>query len=370
VGERAGAKGEVGARRAPKDPTRPRGLKPAAQLVEEWFRVNARALPWRPSPVDGARDPYAALVSELMLQQTQVSRVLEKFGAFMERFPTVESLAGAPEEDVLAAWSGLGYYRRARLLHAAAKAVMERHGGVFPRDAASLLALPGVGRYTAGAIGSIVFGQRVPILDGNVERVLLRIHGNDAPPKDTATQGWAWGEAARLVEAAASPGVLNEGLMELGATVCTPGAPRCPACPLKDVCVAFAQGRTAEIPRAKPRAKQTDWFVVCFVIEDKDRVLVETRGETGLWAGMVQAPGVEGEAPIGLADAAAVVGVVAGEEIDRFVHVTTHRRVSFVVVRGVMTRATLTGSRRWVERGALEGMAVSNAHRRVFGMDG
>lgn len=356
-------------RRASKNPARPRGLKPAAHLVEDWFREHARALPWRPSPVDGARDPYAALVSELMLQQTQVSRVLEKFGAFMERFPTVRALAAAPEDDVLAAWSGLGYYRRARLLHAAAKVVVERHGGVFPEDAAALLALPGVGRYTAGSIGSIVFGRRVPILDGNVERVLLRIHGNDAPPKDTATQAWAWGEAARLVEASASPGVLNEGLMELGATVCTPGAPRCPACPLKGVCAAFAQGRTAEIPRPKPRAKRTDRFVVCFLVEDGGRVLMETRGETGLWAGMVQAPGVEGDAPIGVADAAAAVGVVAGEEIDRFVHITTHRRVSFVVVRGAMGKGMALGARRWVARGALEGMAVSNAHRRVFGMD-
>lgn len=297
-----------------------------------------------------------------MLQQTQVSRVLEKFGPFMARFPTVFDLAAAPEEEVLAAWSGLGYYRRARLLHAAAQAVVERHGGVFPEDPDALRALPGVGRYTAGAIGSIVFGKRVPILDGNVERVLLRVHANDAPPKDKATQAWAWARATELVEAAEHPGVLNEGLMELGATVCTPTARRCPACPLRGVCAASAQGRTEEIPRARPRAKRTDRFVVCFVVERAGRVLVETRGREGLWAGMAQPPSVESEAEVPVDAAAASLGLTAVEVTDRFVHVTTHRTVRFTVVRGEGE----TGAGRWVGRSELEGMALSNAHRRVF----
>lgn len=334
-----------------------------AHAVEAWFRANARAMPWRASPVDGPRDPYASLVSELMLQQTQVSRVLEKFGPFMQRFPTVADLAAASEPDVLAAWSGLGYYRRARLLHAAAKAVVERHGGVFPQDAATLRDLPGVGRYTAGAIGSIVFAQRVPLLDGNVERVLLRLHANPAPPKDKSTQDWAWARAEELVAAAEHPGVLNEGLMELGATVCTPSAPRCPACPLRSVCGALAQGRTEEIPTPKPRAKQKDWFVTCFVVEDaKGRVLIETRGETGLWGGMVQPPSVEGEAETPVEAAAAVLGVTDPEVTDRFVHITTHRRVRFTVARA--QRVADVG--RWVSRKELAGMALSNAHRRVF----
>lgn len=337
-----------------------------AGAVESWFRAHARDLPWRPTPVDGPRDPYVALVSELMLQQTQVSRVLEKFGPFLERFPTVQALASAPEADVLAAWSGLGYYRRARLLHAAAKAVVERHAGEFPREAGALRALPGVGRYTAGAIGSMVFDQRVPLVDGNVERVLLRLHGSEAQPTDRATQDWAWAKAEELVAAAEHPGVLNEGLMELGATVCTPGAPRCPVCPLRDVCAAFAQGRTAEIPTPKPRAKQKDWFVLCFLIEESDRVLIETRGPEGLWAGMVQPPSVEGERNVDVVAAADAVGVVHGEEILRFEHITTHRRVRFTVVRATGGEG---GGRRWVGRDALRAMALSNAHRRVFGLD-
>ncbi len=346
---------------------RPRGLKPAAHCVESWFRANARDLPWRPIPVDGARDPYVALVSELMLQQTQVSRVLEKFGPFLERFPTVHHLAAAPEADVLAAWSGLGYYRRARLLHAAARAVVDRHAGVFPDDPDALRALPGVGRYTAGAIGSMVFGKRVPLVDGNVERVLLRLHGNDAQPTDKATQAWAWDRAGELVAASNHPGVLNEGLMELGATVCTPGAPRCPACPLRDRCAAFAQGRTAEIPTPKPRAKQKDWFLVCFLIERNGQVLIETRGPDGLWAGMVQPPSVEGERAIDIPAAAESLGVRPGVEIDRFTHITTHRRVHFTVVEGA---ADTNPSRWWATRAEIGSMALSNAHRRVLGVLG
>jgi len=340
--------------------------KKAARAVEAWFRANARALPWRPEPIDGPRDPYRALVSELMLQQTQVSRVLEKYEGFLDRFPTAAALAAAPEEDVLAAWSGLGYYRRARLLHAAAKSVVERHGGVFPVETDAVRALPGVGRYTAGAIASMVFGRREPIVDGNVERVLLRVHGNDAQPKDAATQAWAWERAEELVAAGDAPGVLNEGLMELGATVCTPSAPKCPACPLKGMCAAFAQGRTEEIPTPKPRAKQKAWHMACFVVERQGRLLVETRPASGLWAGMAQPPTVEGDAPIDADDAAESVGVRAAGEADRFTHITTHRRVEIGVYAAELVQER--AGARWVTRDELAGMALSNAHRRVFGL--
>jgi A/G-specific adenine glycosylase len=298
-----------------------------------------------------------------MLQQTQVSRVLEKFAPFMARFPTVRDLAAAPEEDVLAAWSGLGYYRRARLLHAAAKAVVERHDAVFPSDPEALRALPGVGRYTAGALASIVFARPEPILDGNVERVLLRLHANDAPPKDKQTQAWAWERADELAHAADHPGVLNEGLMELGATVCTPAAPKCPACPLRATCAAFAQGRTAEIPTPKPRTKQTDWHIACFLVEDaRARLLVQTRPASGLWAGMAQPPSVEGPDPIDLPSAAQAAGVTNPEPADAFVHVTTHRRVHFTVA--LAAHAGAEG--RWLTRAQLQSLPLSNAHRRVL----
>ncbi|MFG0315432.1 MAG: A/G-specific adenine glycosylase, partial [Phycisphaerales bacterium] len=193
------------------------------RALEAWFRASARELPWRTD----TRDPYRSLVSELMLQQTQVSRVIEKFGPFLERFPTVEALAAAPEDDVLAAWSGLGYYRRARLLHACAKAIVEHHDGVVPDSLDDLLELPGIGRYTAGAIASMVFGQRAPIVDGNVARVLLRVHNKPVPQTEKTTIDWAWQRAEELVGACDDPAVFNEAMMELGATVCVPKGPRC-----------------------------------------------------------------------------------------------------------------------------------------------
>ncbi len=340
-----------------------------APLIERWFRANARDLPWRPDPIDGPRDPYRALVSELMLQQTQVSRVVEKYGPFLERFPTAESLASAPEADVLAAWSGLGYYRRARLLHAAAKAIVEDHDASFPTHPDGIRSLPGVGRYTAGALASIVFGRREPILDGNVERVLLRLHARPDPPKDKATQDWAWERAQGLVDASGSPGVLNEGMMELGATVCTPNAPKCPACPLRDACHAYRLGLSEEIPTPKPRARQKDWFAVCFIVKHDDgRVLTETRARTGLWAGMVQPPSIEGDGAIDTPAAAEVLGIEPGQRLGAFTHVTTHRRISFGVYAGSLLGDP--AGRAWVRPDEIHGLALSNAHRRVFEIGG
>ncbi|MEM9372227.1 MAG: A/G-specific adenine glycosylase, partial [Planctomycetota bacterium] len=308
-----------------------------ALAIERWFRANARDLPWRPEPIDAPRDPYRALVSELMLQQTQVSRVIEKYDRFIERFPTAETLAAASEEDVLAEWSGLGYYRRARFLHAAARAIVHEHDGVFPVEPAQIRSLPGVGRYTAGAIASIVLGLREPILDGNVERVLLRVHAKPDPPKDKATQTWAWHKAEELVLASDHPGCLNEGLMELGATVCTPGTPGCPSCPLRDSCQAHARGLTDIIPLPKPRAKQAVRFVVCFLVTDGDgSVLIETRPVSGMWAGMVQPPSIEGDEEMDVLSCAHQLGIEPGERLGCFVHTTTHRRFSFEVHRGAL----------------------------------
>lgn len=220
-----------------------------ARALEQWFAGAARSLPWRALGPDGWRDPYAVLVSELMLQQTQVARVVERFGAFMRRFPTVAALAGADEADVIALWAGLGYYRRARHLHAAAKRIVHEHGGEVPRAAAALRALPGVGRYTAGAIASMAMGQRVPLVDGNVARVLMRL---EARAGDVAQgQAWAWERAGELVSSSTSAGAFNEGLMELGATVCVPGRPRCEACPLAGVVRGACGGATGGDTYAK-----------------------------------------------------------------------------------------------------------------------
>ena len=185
-----------------------------------WFRRKARDLPWR-----RRRTGYTALVAEAMLQQTQVARVVERYRAFLRRFPSVRVLAEAREQQVLAEWQGMGYYRRARNLHAAAKMIVRDFGGRVPRTADKLRKLRGVGRYTAASIASIVYGERTPLVDGNVQRVLARLDARPGRAQDPKLVKWAWRRAAELVELVDSPGSLNEGLMELGAVVCTPGSP-------------------------------------------------------------------------------------------------------------------------------------------------
>ncbi len=210
-----------------------------------WFRAGHRDLPWRRT-----REPYRVWVSEIMLQQTRVEVVVPYYERFVARFPTPHALADAPLDDVLAAWSGLGYYRRARQLHAAAALVVREHAGDLPADDEALRALPGIGRYTAGAIRSIAFGHAAPIVDGNVARVLSRLFALAGGPGDAAWEKRLWTLAAALVPAA-DPSAFNQGLMELGATVCTPRAPRCDACPLARFCKAHAAGREEAFPPAK-----------------------------------------------------------------------------------------------------------------------
>ena len=189
-----------------------------------WYAHNARALPWRES-----HDPYRVWLSEIMLQQTRVAAVIGHYEEFLRRFPTVEKLAAAREASVLAAWSGLGYYRRARMLHAAAKVVVREHGGKFPATAEELRALPGIGRYTAAAISSIAFGEPVAVVDGNVERVLQRVSGRRLAGEEL------WQAAEELLDRK-RPGDFNQAMMELGATVCTPRAPGCLICPVVELC--------------------------------------------------------------------------------------------------------------------------------------
>ena len=331
-----------------------------AGLVSAWFDRCARDLPWRARR--GRRDAYRSLVSEFMLMQTQVSRVLERFEPFVERFPTVEALATADEDAVLAAWSGLGYYRRARMLHRAAKMIGDEFDGRVPGDAAALRRLPGVGRYAAGAMASIVFGRAEAMVDGNVARVLARVDGAGG----ALDMERAWRRSGALVALAERPGVFNEGLMELGATVCTPRGPECGRCPLAKLCKARAMGREAEIPEPKAGVKRRALFAATVVAQDgRGRVLVEQRAERGLWAKMWQAPTIEGDD--GHAGARALAGLVQAESVElagSFDFVTTHRQVHFAVYRGQGARAG--DGRRWVSRRALARLAVSNAHRRVF----
>lgn len=369
------------ARYLPRVAHQPDNLWIAAALVA-WFGQSARDLPWRSAvgaPAGCRRDPYRALVSELMLQQTQVGRVVDKFRAFIEAFPDAATLAAAPEERVLACWSGLGYYRRAKLLHAAAKEIVRSHGGVVPSSVGSLQGLPGVGRYTAGAVASMACGQAVALVDGNVARVLFRIRGRDATQGDAADMAWAWEDAEELVAGAAAAGVdvpaLNEALMELGATVCTPAAPTCDRCPVRERCTGFAQSRQSSIPRPKPAGVRS--VITCdavAVLDDRGRILLEQRPATGMWASMWQLPTIE-EAGRGRRDrekVAAWIGLGDADQLrrlERFTHTTTHRDVRFTLWMYRSAAVPAGGGspgRVWKSRDELGDLGISNAQRRMI----
>lgn len=261
-----------------------------------WFQREQRDLPWRRTV-----DAYAIWVSEAMLQQTRVETVLDYWPRFLERFPTIQSLAEAGEEAVLEAWSGLGYYRRARSLQAAARVMTDQHGAEFPRDLEGALALPGIGPYTAGAVLSIAHDLPVAIVDGNVERVLSRWFLLDGVRTSGPLLREAWKAARRLVEerpvSEVRPRDWNQALMELGALVCKPMSPACGVCPVARHCRARAAGVAAELPRPRPKKKPIDVALEIYVAENEGAWLLERRGPDGLMAGMWQFPTVEALGP-------------------------------------------------------------------------
>ena len=305
-----------------------------------WYDRHRRDLPWR-SMTGGPLDPYHVLVSEAMLQQTQVATVVPYYRRFLAEFPTVAALAGADEQAVLRAWQGLGYYSRARNLQAAARRLVADHGGRVPATVAGLLSLPGVGRYTAGAVASIAFGVRAPILDGNVARVLCRLDAVRDDPRDAAVRERLWARAEAVLPAERL-GDFNSALMELGATVCTPRSPRCLMCPVRDHCDAAAANLQEHIPpakKAKPTPLVRRWT---FAVSHGDRWLVEQRPTPGRWAGMWQFATVEPGAPLGLP-------TTDPRLIGRIEHALTHRRYEFDVFRCEAVDSPADVSpRRWV----------------------
>ena len=227
--------------RSPPDSNGERARR-TAEALGAWYDRAARDLPWRRT-----RDPWAILLSEVMLQQTRVDVVVPYWTRMLERFPAPRDMAEAPIDDVLSRWSGLGYYRRARNLWLCAREVVERFDGRLPDDVEGLRSLPGIGAYTAGAVASIAFDRQAPLVDGNVARVLARHAGIDDDPRSAVGQRRLWAEAAALVPAE-RPGRFNQALMELGATICTPRSPACAICPLERDCVARREGRVDELP--------------------------------------------------------------------------------------------------------------------------
>lgn len=320
-------------------PSGPRQLR--AGLLR-WFQDQQRALPWRED-----RDPYRVMVSEFMLQQTRVEVVEPRFREFLRRFPSVDDLARSTRDEVHDQWSGLGYYRRADLLHAAARAIVDNGG--FPRNAKELECLPGFGPYTAAAVASIAFGEVVAVLDGNVERVSTRILAEAAPPKRAAVRRRLLAQLQEWIDPD-RPGDFNQAMMELGATICRPKAPRCGLCPLEAWCSARAEGRPTDYPTQVVRRPRESWRWTQFVVFDGERKAVQLvrRGEASKQlAGRWELPGFR--APqAGRSDVeggARELGLVPGEMLGVFDHSITQRdyRVELIQAYPATEGATVSG---------------------------
>jgi A/G-specific adenine glycosylase len=329
----------------------------------DWYDRHRRRLPWRALP-GLAADPYAVLVSEVMLQQTTVATVRPRFGAFMSRFPTPAALAAADLDAVLHAWQGLGYYRRGRALHACAQALVGRHGGRVPADPAALAALPGVGAYTAAAVAAIAFDRPVVPVDGNVERVLARLVALESPlpgARRTVTS------QAEALAGGGRAGDLAQALMDLGAALCTPRRPLCLACPWRSWCVAAATGRSAELPLRAERATRPLRRGTAFLLLRPDgAMLLRRRPPTGLLGGMIDLPATPwetGAAPDYLA--AHAPGPAAWCLLPGAVrHVFTHFALELRLARGLLDGAAPGGL--WAQPADLAALALPTLARKVL----
>jgi A/G-specific adenine glycosylase len=333
-------------------------VKALVPLLLRWFSQNARDLPWRRTS-----DPYAVWVSEIMLQQTQVKTVIPYWNRWMKELPTIQSLARASEAKIHKLWEGLGYYTRVRNMPKAAQSI-----DVFPRHFDDVLALPGIGRYTAGAICSIAFNQPTPILDGNVIRVLTRIFGIGENPKEKITNGKLWDLAGQLVGSTTNCSHLNQSLMELGALICTPRSPNCSTCPVAKHCVALKQGRIEELPNLGPRTVATARRFAAFVVEKNGRWLVRQRPAGVVNAHLWEFPNVE----------------VNGSDIQTlardFLGVTPASLDLFCTVRHSITRYRITleafqvdhkkiappADSRWLTTDELQSLAFASAHKKIL----
>ncbi|MCB9732871.1 MAG: A/G-specific adenine glycosylase [Deltaproteobacteria bacterium] len=339
-----------------------------------WYLARRRRLPWRDEPT-----PYRVWLSEIMLQQTQVATVIPYFERFVATFPTVEALAAAPEEDVLALWAGLGYYRRCRALHEAAKAIVRDHGGALPASLDALLALPGVGRYTAGAIASIAFGLRAPLVDGNVARVLARLTALEPTQESAAGQKALWALADALVDPV-DPSTHNQALMELGALVCSPRSPDCGACPWHDGCRARATGDPESYPRRAPKRAPTAMSAVGgLATRDDGAMLLARRPDGGLLGGLWELPGGEHARGDGSRKDAVErwfaerlgLAVDVRSHVASVTHVFTHRRLALEIyaVDGadrLAPRPTWYTEARWVTAGEVAALPLSRLTEKVL----
>lgn len=338
----------------------------------QWYQRAARPLPWRLSEPD----PYSTWLSEVMAQQTRVDTLIPYWERFLERWPRVEDRAAAELDEVLGEWAGLGYYSRARNLHRAAQRVAEL--GAFPSTAKALKALPGVGDYTAAAIASIAFGEDVALVDGNVERVLTRFHRFEGDPRTPANKRTLWGLAQRDL-LAGSAGDYNQALMELGATLCSPRAPRCLLCPLRADCA--GQDIAERLPNKPKKKKAPQVFGACILVRREGRALLCRRPDTGLLAGLWELPGVERAAEVeevgalvsGLQDRLGLQ-VHPKQRLGQVRHVFTHRRLEQGVWEGEVDPGPLKlrhySAALWVSGEDIEALALSTLARKCLKVAG
>ena len=314
-----------------------------------WYRRHHRKLPWRAS-----HDPYRIWVSEIMLQQTRVETVRPYYARWLRAFPTIQALARASDDRVLKLWEGLGYYSRARNLHRAAQAIVREHNGHLPRTAEGLLNLPGIGRYTAGAIASIAFGERVPLVDGNVARVFARIFAIRANVKSLRTLQSLWRLAEDLLPDV-EPGDFNQALMELGALVCTPANPQCDTCPMRQVCAARARGLVELLPNRGDKPRIVHLVAKTAFVKRGNRILLKRRPRRGLLANFWELPSADTR------------HFRVERRIHELRHTITHRRIVFQVFACVpITKFRSNGEWRWASRAQLKALALPAAHRRAL----
>lgn len=337
----------------------------SACLIAWQKKEGRKGLPWQ-----GTTDPYKVWLSEIMLQQTQVTTVIPYYLRFLERFPTLADLAAAPVEDVMPLWSGLGYYARARNLHKCAQTVVAQYGGEFPRDAALIAELPGIGKSTANAIASFCFGAQTPILDGNVKRVFARCFGIEGFPGERAIEQRMWVLAEELMPAT-DTGTYTQAQMDLGATICTRGKPLCQRCPLADVCVAHRESRIAELPTPRPKKAVPERESFFLVMRSTQGILLERRPPSGIWGGLLCLP----ELPAGV-DATAYAqqryGVIATQwdEQPGLRHTFTHFRLTLRPLLAEVTETSRAAETQteWLRPDQIEAAALPTPIRTLLEM--
>lgn len=343
-------------------------MKSAVKALSDWYLTHARPLPWRET-----HDPYFIWISEIMLQQTQVATVIPYFEKFLKRFPSLRALAAAPVEDVLSAWSGLGYYSRARNLHRGAKYLVEAHQGQFPKTREEILQVPGIGPYTAGAVLSIAYDLKEPLVDGNVIRVFARYFGVREPVHTSVAQKLFWAKAREWVTLAESPRVLNQALMELGAIICSKGKPACEQCPLRTHCVAYAKGWQLELPVKKERTKAVDLWWVGLIFQSGDEIYLHKNSAGEWWSDLWDFPRVEVKSRSHLHAAIpdllpTLPPLESWEELDHQKHTVIHHRIHVAPYLLRLRRKSrgLPAEGRWFPVSALEAMPISSLVRKML----